>query len=223
MNNYFIIKPGGVLKNIYWDSNKEEHVESQDISNNMYYYLQDECYLDDNVTLKDIFILLQKNMELSKIIINNHIEDFITEAFINEKPYNKDEIEYLELSKSVDWDDASSLIYCHFSGVGFKLKEDHDGLKKGSRQKYCIGLSPINHYINFPVKLNTEILLIDFPYKDLISLRNEYNSHMYTLFDILYYPIYEISFYGPPKERDNFIKKVNNNMKEIDEELKNAK
>lgn len=198
------IKKGGNLIKRIRIKNEEE---AKEVTEDSPYYLQENCNLDNDVTLKDVFLLIQKNIDIYKIIINNHVEEFISEAFTDEEeynvtPYDKNAIEYLELYKCINWNDNSSITHALFRGVGYELKEDVDFYKKGQRITWSIEFEPVNKYINYPFRLCQKIYLEDFPYSDLDVLNNEYDENAFTLFDILYWPIWELSFYGPPEKRD---------------------
>ncbi len=202
------IKKGGVLT-FY---NNYDKLNPKDITEVSPYHLQNMCELDSDVTLKDVFLIIQKNIDIYKIIINNNVELFLEEGFNDPKEYiNKydpEGVEYLQLSKSINWNDASSITHCTLFGIGYELKEDYDIHKSGNRISWAIDLEPVNTYINYPLKLKTDVELVEFPYSDLTKLNNEYEEHAFTLFDILYWIIYELSFYGPPKKRDEEYKKL---------------
>jgi len=217
------IRKGGKLIKTKWvyDKTKDEgsYVE-KDITDKAISHLFDGCDLEEGVTLRDIFLIMNKELKLFDAVIRNWCEEIVTEGLT--KPakvvgqYDPDEIEYLELSKNIHYDGTEKQcnggLFPDFGGVGYELKEDklHSWGEvewpKGSRIPWGISFSSANDLIDLPVKLDKKLRVFNddhtAPPKDYCQELASYEGVNYTLGDILYGIIWEMSFHGGPIERE---------------------
>lgn len=217
------IRKGGKLIKTKWvfDHTKDEgsYVE-KDITDNAISHLFDDCDLEEGVTLRDIFLVMNKELKLFDAVLRNWCEEIVTEGLT--KPakvvgqYGPDEIEYLELSKCIHYDktekQCNSSSRPDFGGVGYELKEDklHSWGEvewpKGHRIPWGISFSAANDLIDLPVKLDKRLKVYN---DDHTSSPKEYGQELasydgvsYTLGEILHGIIWELSFHGGPVERE---------------------
>lgn len=227
------IRKGGKLIEIYWDSDAQDYKE-KDITDAVISKLWDNCTLASDVTLKDIFLLLNTELDIFDAVIGNWCIDIVTEGLTQpEKPYNNqydsDEIEYLELQLCAYKDEDSFYGYNRpdFHGVGFKLKEDQKFewgetmYPKGERIPWGISFTPACELINIPVKLDNKFVVYN---EDITSPKDEYcqsiiefKNPFFTLSNILYGIIWELSFHGGPKSRDKHKEEVYSRVNKIKE------
>ena len=180
------IRKGGRLVETKWKYDetikKGEYVE-RDITKNAIRYLFEPCELEQGVSLRDVFLLLNTELDIFDSIIGNWCKEIVTEGLTQpSKPYQFDEegIEYLELYWSFYYDDGSEYgpsFYGYnrpsFHGIGFERKENKyfdwtskDGSKdiehaKGSRTNWGISFSKANDLIDIPVKLDDKVTVFD--------------------------------------------------------------
>lgn len=230
-----ITKGGGLVKTS-WNRKKGVY-ESKDVTGHAVSKTFDRCELEDGVTLKDIFLLLNTELMIFDTIIGNWCEEIVTLGLSEKgKPYGEydpEGIEYLELYHM--WgiekfkDEAPNFwgnIFPDFHGVGFKLKEDkmfewgEVEWPKGERIPWGICLTDILDLINIPLKLDTtvEITEDDYTkkakgYKDKILIKLENVS--YSLGQILYGVLWELSFHGGPESAKKTKEMLNDMVKEI--------
>ena len=221
-----VIKKGGVL----WNADKEKNVTDSAPS-----CLFDHCILDDDVTLRDIFLLLEKHEDVFEMIIGNWMKEIIHEGLYKEPKENEEqEIEYLELYWCLEnWDlkdlkEFNGLSFPSFHGVGFEQKEDkyiddvkEDGMlecKAGDRINWAIEFNPANEMIDLPVKLSEKVTLTENLEKE-VDGRNwtskEFLNPHYTLGHILHGIIWELSFCGSPEDRDEKKEDLNQRVDDI--------
>lgn len=91
------------------------------------------------------------------------------------------------------------------------------GLGLGNVEKYAIELTPLNQYLDLPIKIiNGAICRND---RNKISdYKIEKIKSYYNLFEFITSFIYEISFFGKPIERNKKLKEINKSVKEIKKE-----
>jgi hypothetical protein len=222
---------GGKLVETYWvydETKGDGDMCEKDVTENAIRLLFEPCDLAQDITLKDIFLLLNTELKIFDAVLGNWCEEFVKEGLSGEgKPYtgeyNPEEIEYLQLSKYmwIDSDLSYGLERPDFGGVGFELKEEWDGWSKGDRISYGISFSPTQDLINLPVKLDrTLIIYNENPasgrYHETIA---EYENITFTLGDILNGIIWEISFNGGPEKKADFKQQLLNYVDEIKKSL----
>lgn len=195
------------------------------------------CVLAEDVTLKDIFLLLNTELEIFDAVIGNWCQEIVTEGLTKPgKPYDlskydPEQIEYLELSYTPEYSDnvygtyLSGLLRPDLGGVGVELQNDGDmeHYKKGERIPWGVCMTPTNELINIPVKLSDKFdvhhdilnkeVKKSLPYPPAIA---SFKTPEYSLGNILYGIIWELSFHGGPDKRDEFSK----DLKKMSDEIK---
>lgn len=227
-----LCKNGRLIKT-EWNPDKEDY-ESSDVTDQAIRLLFEACELADDVTLKDIFLLLNTELQIFDSIFGNWCEEIVTYGLQNKGKvhtgeYDPDAIEYLELYQTWGTEKFKGEppsfygnIFPQFHGIGFVLKEDdkQGWPKKGERTPWSICLSDILDLVNLPVKLNTEIEIYEDDYT--ADPRQGYKSLLkitgvsYGLGQILFGILWELSFHGSPADS----KKVSESLKEMVKEIK---
>ncbi len=210
-----VLKKGGKLIKTDWIYDPEldqgQYID-KDVTENGFNYMQEYCEIDGDVTLKDVFLLLNNKLELYDLLLRNWTKEIVKEGLSDVPSKEETEIEYIELYRQLEYQKFEEngpfkLIGTHrpdLHGIGFELTEDRDGHKKGSRVTYSLSFQKTTDLINLPVKLKYDMPIYKSDYfKELMD------SHVitfdyvpYTLFDILYGIVWELSFFGPPSQRD---------------------
>lgn len=202
-----IIKKGGIL------FDKEE----KKVITNTVTCLFDLCILDKDIVLSDIFSLLRKEMYMYKIIIGNWVDEIVNEGLHATPAKSKcQDIEYLELYWMLEKqtykgiDTLETLNFPGFHGAGYADK-------KGERQSWAIEMSPIAEIINKPLILRDKLEIY---HSDLDNMGNMPKSQVfedarYTLGQILYGIIWELSFCGSPKDRDELADNLKTTVDDI--------
>lgn len=146
-----ITKEGRLIQT-YWFYNDDKSIPKKergkylekDVTDSAIRRLWDDCTLEDGVTLKSIFTLINSDLDLFDLVIGNWCKEIVTEGLTQPSGeysgiYDPDGIEYLELYwtlvRSPLWNetkeefdsDISELNGTDrpdFHGVGYELKED---------------------------------------------------------------------------------------------------
>ena len=211
MMSTLLLKKGGMLELKYWDTETRSNL-TRDVTDQATFNLMRQCELDDDVTLRDVFLVLQRDIDVYKIVINNWVEELVEEAF---RPAEREsDVDHLELYWHITADrdekfpSAPVAHFPSFHGWG----DYSDGSGKGA-----IGLmmSKVSTLMDYPLKLKDEVLFIDdTDAKNPIT--TEYKGATYTLLHILYGIIWEMSFLGGPADRDAEIESMNETMRRIE-------
>jgi len=229
-----ITKGGRLIDTDHYSKGSQEN----DVTDIAIRYLFEPCTLEEGVTLRDIFLLLDSNLAMFDTIIGNWCSDIVTEGLT--KPakeygdYDANGIEYLELCYNVNYDnkrktELRGLTRADFGGVGWELREDkcfdwvdpetgkpQVEFHKGSRIPWGVSMSPANNLINLPVKLSNKLIISDSDLDNYCKQLYSFNNPEFSLGMILYSIIWELSFFGGPDKREDF---KENSRKDLEEFL----
>lgn len=188
--------------------------------------LYDACEIEDDVTLGDIFTMVESYMYLEIFIgeiARCPIQDFHAQA---KEPVEikdtKEKIDYLEIIQSAEVFDMSEndkREYFKKNGnvTGFNPEKskffdtniDFGGVgphpdRPGETIAYSVSYTPVNQLIHLPVKLNTSCRVLSQsvrgPCVELFTA-----TRAYTLLDVLYAIYFDISFVGGPEDNKAFM------------------
>jgi hypothetical protein len=198
MDELKITKDGRLIRT-YWTKqndgtegkDKEPCLAEKDVTSDAIRYLFSTCSLDEGVTLKSVFLLLNLDLDRFDSVLGNFCRDFANECISSESipydnKYDPNSIEYLELywiiRKEAVWDEDKSTFnperailmgtkLPEFHGVGFELKEDQFYAwdlkkefafqKKGERINWSISFLKTSDLANIPLKLKAEVRVYD--------------------------------------------------------------
>lgn len=230
------IKKGGKLvetKWVYDHAKQEGEYQDFDRTSTAVRHMFEQCELEEGVTLKDIFLLLNSELEVFDAVIGNWCQEIVTEGLTQPaKPYDltdEEAVEFLDLRWDWYYDDASQYgpsFYGHgrpnLGGTGIartKVKyfdwNDKNGNPEveyniGDRTPWAISFTPANELINVPVRLMNEAVVYDDNTDKGFDVQNKtgygfpiatYKNPTFTLGNILYGIIWELSFFGGPDKR----------------------
>lgn len=188
------LKKGGILYCKVHDPASGEFVDERIEDEEIIFYSNDYICLENGITLKDIFLFIQK-YEIFFLPISGcpFITDFVEEA----------------IGSSIDMPDLKEMGSIRFRWIAFvdeekQLIEHFEMYGSGLEQDYAIDTIPINKINMFPVILDTKYIV-----RDLISDNILFETNKpFTLSELVRGIIGEISQFGPPEARENFIKAI---------------
>ena len=220
------IRRGGKLIRTFWHFDpevKEGDYLDDDVTDSAFSKLFGTCTIEEGLTLKDILLLLNSNIFIFDAVIGNWCRELVVEGLRESSSKEKSSIEYLELY----WDlykegnqSLSSYAFPSLHGIGFAQKEDLYQnqilmCKAGARINYAVELTPANELAHLPIRLASELTITDQSYKpdDLLKFK----ECEYTLGQILYGVVWELSFFGNPASRDKMGEELANRVKDIED------
>jgi hypothetical protein len=199
-----ILLPDGVLRAPVWDPERRD-AEICDVTDNLPYFLRSVVTLHDRVTLKDILLLADRHADFLVPLFTELLDEFVAEV---KQPVPGEEIcglDYLE----IQWES--------FSRKGrFDLQPILVGRIHQDDQIYSVEAIPTNAMGDLPVHLRTRFRLeldadeapgrgrsgggaaLGEPDDDRTVRRD------FTLFDVFDAVFAEITFHGPPAQRDTW-------------------
>ena len=189
--------------------------------------LSDEVRIGKNVTFERIFDLIITNKEIFNIIFaqgtlgNYKIDVYLDEYNQDDNDDDPDSITYLEVYWGTD--------YWNFDGEKeVSLYPSFHGIRKGYTDEFqkepCdmnIGIcNQIQNLKKYKMTINNYVVYNDYIKKEK-DLNKKYPLLMegektMTLFDFIRGILFEISFYGTPKKRDEFFDEMAETVKRID-------
>ncbi|MBS1722736.1 MAG: hypothetical protein JSS66_06975 [Armatimonadetes bacterium] len=185
MNATLCLLPGGQLLRKKWDGDAGEWKLSC-VTDNACSYLMDDCELDDAVVLRDVYLLIEANMEALRPLLGNWVQEQCDEALRKEPTRDDEEPMTLELYWHLDVDDelgTTGLAFPSFHGVS-------------ESTMWALDLSPINNLAPLPLRLSPVLRIVRG--SDIVD---ELEKPVYSLLHILYGIVWELSFFGSPEMR----------------------
>lgn len=202
-DNSTIIRKGGTLEyathqyNEEYDTSETVIVNVTDRANE---FLFKECLLEDGVTLKDLFDIVEENFLLFDTILSYHIPDFIEES--------KEEIEG---EPAFDDDSKLEVYWCNehdnYEGVNELVSSaGFHAISVKSELPAALDFVPVNHLINMPLILDTNFKIYGrIGYSDKPECFS-FGNKTFTLIEIVKAVFHELSFYGPPSRRNENVR-----------------
>jgi hypothetical protein len=187
---------GGKLHRTRWvydDEKDEGSYVTSDVTEYAPKYLFDVCTLDHDVILNDVFLLLQRHIDVYATIFDCWIEEIIREGLA---PFEGKEttLKHVELYWCVEYYEQerefSGNVLPGFHGIG--LQDDIP---------YSLMFTPANEIAALPLKLNPQFIV---SYREASKNlpATVYHGPEFSLGQILYGVLWELSWTGPPQERD---------------------
>jgi hypothetical protein len=190
MNGLKIVSEGRLLRTRWvYDEDKDKGCYvTDDVTDKAPSYLFDACTLEEGVVLEDIFQLLERHLDVYKTVMGDVIKDVVKEGL---QPYTGEEkeLEYLELYWGIDYDEDEK----EFPG---NILPGFHGIGIAGEIPYCLMLTPANEIAGLPLKLCQEFI---------VSSNTKYEifeGPQFSLGQILYGIIWELSWFGSPEERE---------------------
>ena len=205
------------------------------------------CQVDTSqeFTLRDVLRAAVKSTHIPIEVMQEILQCRNILSYYNEaesKPFevgnNSDgNIDYLELyllgDASKDKDSPNGTYYSSqwsFHGVGkLGVVPDEDvrplepELKAEFRESYGIELSPLYQLTDYKIKIRNEIMITDWREKDFSKQLKKIDfKPSITLIEVLYWVLWELSFFGSPEKRDEENQELKRRVDQIEEAKKNG-
>jgi len=213
-----ILKPSGLLEYKKWNTDTLQY-DVEELSDIASSFLNEYITLD-NIVLKDLFLLIEKNIDIFEIIFRQWIREYTAAVLYGTPELKKDgenDVDYLELYWNISIDDEGIHVpgWPEFHGIGI-AKFDDAHYKAGDIIKWGIGLSPMQNYANTPLvlKATANVNITDKHYKTISN--NDYPTESYTLYQIIQGVMYEMSFHGSPSDSLDLLEDLKDQMKRIE-------
>lgn len=210
---------GGILKSDIYKEDTKTWDRDVDVTKAFFFALSSVCELEQGVTLKDICALIDRvnlYQYLSPLLTGGMwLQDIVKEGLLPTQ--GSDNLDNLV----IEW---ASSTYSEIDGIkDLELRTGFSGIKNGETDKYALDLTPISKINNIPLKLNNILDISDessagfeiakqtgtFP--SLLKCRRQF-----TLYDILLGIFWELSFHGGPKQRDERVAELAEQLKKIE-------
>lgn len=203
-----VLSRGGKLIRFYWSSDDEE-LKTEDITTEVPspYLLHNTCFeIETGLTMKDVFVFLNQNLDYWDLIIGNWLKEYVTQSFepVPQKNDSSNDYTfsylytYLDMSCSViDGEKTSGFPFVCFGGKGFD--------KAGNEINLGFGRFHTAEFNDLPVKIESSLKVnctnFDIDYlnywtkkklKDsddplaLLRHRGFLQKHAYWLYSLLY-------------------------------------
>jgi hypothetical protein len=202
------LKHGGILERTGFK------IETQDVTDIAISYLHEDIEFDDNVTLRDLFLVINKELELFNLIFGNWIDEYTNVILcgVPESEEENNQIDHLLVSLEIENEGEEYNIpsFPEFHGVGI-CKEPFETYKEGDEIKWGISFSPMQKFADTLLVLDPFVHV----YNSKTKEKNTYPSSGYTFFNVIYAIVYEISFHGGPEDTEKVFDSLNDQIKKI--------
>lgn len=195
-----IVKADG---NIYLDTGGEK----SGVVESLIPHLSESITLEDGCRFSALFDKIVLDKPLMELVFSSHLGYYPLDSFIDEYNLQKEPLEPPN-KLVISWS-------CEFWGM---LKEPtfdiYPDVSGQDLEGNACGLDfvPLYEWKNLPFELNTEVKVFEFPSGEarLKGTRN------FTVYDVLSAILYEISFYGPPSEREEKVTELKRSIEELE-------
>jgi len=185
----------------------ESDDKSIDVTNDALKYLFLPCVLENDVRLRDIYLFVERYVDIIDSIVGCYCKEIILEGLSNiETNSIPEDLKYLELYWFIDVDNdgMSGNLFPSFIGVG--TEDNH----------ISIALSSSSCLINLPVVLSNQFTICDHHIGESQYRQIVYNNPEYSLIDIIYGIIWELSFFGSPANREKYLLELDDTVETND-------
>jgi len=210
----------GAAAGIEDDDRERGRWVTDDVTARVHERLFDLVELDADVTLADVFKLLDASSLVEQVFRRYFAEELCAGAgkgpvamMATKSPAEAiEKIEYLLLNQR--WAlDTSKKVYgwthlLDLQGVGIELKEDapEQRRKRGERIQWSVSLTPLREMLELPVRVNAEVIMAENDldskcYGDEVS---EGQRPDVTLGQVIQGVLYELSFHGGTRDQAEF-------------------
>lgn len=205
-----IIHPNWIYDNLTTEGNYYYFDFTEYISEVLF----DRISFAKDLRLKDIFHLVQNNIDFLEPVIKNYCREYcqvgLTDIQLYDPTYSDENIEYLELYKFVeitrDYEFPESEKLCiesvdqlHFHGIGHELQSDTNHHLKGSRINWSISYNKVNELSDTPIIINRDTMFYDNNFdKDGPKV---YKGENPKLIDVIHAIFFELSWDGDPTKK----------------------
>ncbi len=187
-------------------------------------YLSEEVELGESVTFERMFEIIVDNKEKFNEIYRSCLGGYSLSPFINELddiPTEKSELDCLEVFWYSDKSDNDITIVSGLHGKGVETSEDGP-YKKGDIISYAIDFTPLNNLKYLRIYLNKEVIIMDYDKtgdNSIVKLGNK----SFTIFDLFYAILYEISWNGDPTGRKDRLSELEESIEMSEKDIENGK
>lgn len=224
-----------ICGNIVYDevyNSKTQKYDLVDVTAVSHQHLSDIVTLE-NVTIRDIYSILAKNIILQELLTHNFVKEFIAHLATNPtSPKRCDDpeadIEYIEVYRSAEFDEALNRLEFparpSIHGMSMVLTREYDGFPIGQRINWSLSFKPVEHFIDKPIKVNTLVQAYTGNVLNHITLKNRlfFENPHFTFLDILNAITYELSFYGSPSDTQEISEDFYDAVDEIQEAIEDG-
>ncbi len=159
-----------------------EYQGQKNVTDFAYRFLHNQCDIEDGVTLKEIFTILNRDLGLYDLVLGNWCREFVEQAFSETNPKRTDDF-YLELYWRAECEDGilQGLEFPAFHGVG---------IENDTIVQYSLSFSQPSDLMNVPLKFN-----------NILEINGTTCQLKFSLLQILQGIIWELSYHGSPSDK----------------------
>lgn len=195
---------GGNLISRDWCSEESDFINEKVLVEEIPLNIYSTVCLSVGVTLRDIFVLLSRDIQTFSAISGcPFLDELIVEA-LKEPGFDKDKenISYLELNRFATINGSEMFFNFDFHGCG-------------QDEQYAIEFLPINEISILPVILNENVSIVNSDTDEIVLS----TKMAYTLADIVNGVVEELSFIGPPDIKAYALQELKERSQEIGKEV----
>ena len=184
-------------------------------------YFSEEVELGESVTFERMFEIIIENKEKLNDIYNSCLGGYSLLPFINEIndiPTEKSDMDYLEIFWHSDKSDNDITIVSGLHGMGLTAS-DEGPYKKGDSIAYAVDFTPLNNLKYLNLRLNKEVIIMNYDRTDDENFQIELGNKSFTIFDLFYAILYEISWNGDPSGRENRLSELEESIEVSEKQI----
>jgi hypothetical protein len=178
------LRKGGNLFTKEWNSQSKDYIENKILPKDFIFHSYDTICLSKNITLRDVFLLMHKNITVFSVLTGCPRLDLLIEEALSVSDVDEDEeMVILKLERDVTMQKDGIYFDYNFSGLG---KDKH----------YQLEFVPINRLVFYPIIVNEDFIIKN---SDWIYFKTKKS---FTLAEMLNGIVENLSYIGPPNLKE---------------------
>lgn len=219
------VRPGG---QVFWLPGPKANTTGwQEVTDSAPRFLWESCRFAEGVTLRDLFTILRRDIDLYEVIFGNWVKEIVSEGLDNEP--EESGLSHLCLSWVVTvndhWDEVAQQNTEGKAVSGYTFPDFH-GIGE-TDITYSVAFTPLYQMMDLEVKLDRNFVISDEAeffrahrkageYPQRGEFDTTYQDSTFNLMQILYGIIWELSFFGGPTERDETAEDLKRRVEEVE-------
>jgi len=188
-------------------------------------YLSEEVELGESITFERLFEIIIENKDKFDEIYHSCLGGYSLTPFIDEVddiPTEKSDLEYLQVFWHADKSENEITIVSGLHGIGVE-NYDEGPYKKGDTIAYAVDFTPLNNLKYLNVRLNKEVTIMNYDRSDDENFHIDLGNKSFTVFDLFYAILFEISWNGDPKGREGRLSELEESIELSEKDIEEGR
>lgn len=203
-----------------WNGDERQWEDTEIDPEELVNFCWDPTFFEGEITLKRLFNLIEPAKDQWESLIQENIKPLLEEIkkppSQNRNNYGLEHLELQWIAESDKFQEKKTFEFnLHFMGIGHA--KDLKDVPEGEEITYSVEFKPVNEIQDYQVVLNPNVKLTitDFDSPGHKEEKTDLGEYVFTLFDIFRGIFWELTFMGPPEQRNEKFQEILDAVEEI--------